>query len=162
MLQPNPASWTVRGTTFALWLLAAGSVAFWALKLGSAPTRPAPVAARAPGPASVDPIAIARLLGGAASNGVVAAAQPSLASRFNLVGVVAGVASGGGAAVISVDGKPARPYRVGSQLDEGLVLQSVQGRSAVLAAQADGPPLLTLELPPLAQPQRGTPKAAPR
>lgn len=161
MLQPNSATWTVRGATFALWLLAAGSAAYWALKLGSAPSRPAPVASAARGLASVDPAAIARLLGGS-STAVAAAPQPSLASRFNLVGVVAGVASGGGAAVISVDGKPARPYRVGSQLDEGLVLQSVQGRRAVLAAQADGPPVLTLELPALAQPQRATPKAEPR
>lgn len=163
MLSPSPASWTVRGATFALWLLAAGSAAYWALKLGSAPTRSAPVAAGARGPASIDPTAIARLLGGSSTGNAVAAAPvPSLASRFNLVGVVAGVSSGGGAAVISVDGKPARPYRVGAQLEEGLVLQSVQGRRAVLAAQPDGPAVLTLELPALAQPQRGTPKAEPR
>jgi general secretion pathway protein C len=52
-----------------------------------------------------------------------------------------------GAALIVVDGKPARPYRVGSQVDEGLVLQSVQARRAVLASSANGPAVLTLELP---------------
>ena len=84
-----------------------------------------------------------------ASAAAAPAAMPSLASRLQLVGVVAGVRSGDGAAVISVDGKPARPYRVGASIEEGLVLQSVQGRRAVLAAQANGQSLLTLELPPV-------------
>ena len=65
-----------------------------------------------------------------------------------LVGVVAG-RSRGGAALISVDGKPARPFRVGSAIDEGLWLSSVEGRRAVIAATAAGPALLTLELPAL-------------
>ena len=54
-----------------------------------------------------------------------------------------------GAALIAIDGKPARPYRVGGVLEEGLVLQAVEGRRAVLAASAEGPALLTLELPAL-------------
>jgi general secretion pathway protein C len=62
--------------------------------------------------------------------------------------VAAGAHSGGGAAVIAVDGKPARPYRVGSTIEEGLVLQSVRGRQAMLGPAA-GPALVTLELPPL-------------
>jgi general secretion pathway protein C len=149
MLTPTPATWTVRGATFALWALAAASVVYWGLKLGGSGSS---VAARVAPPrqvAAVDPAAIARLLGSSPLAAAAPAAMPSLASRLQLVGVVAGVSSGGGAAVISVDGKPARPYRVGTPIEEGLVLQSVQGRRAVLAAQADGPALLTLELPPL-------------
>jgi general secretion pathway protein C len=149
MLGPTPAAWTVRGATFALWALAAASAAFWGLKLG-APT----AAANAPLPtqrsvAVADPAAIARLLGStqAVAAPAAVAAQPTLASRLQLVGVVAGERSGGGAAVISVDGKPARPYRVGSAIDEGLVLQSVRGRSATVAAGMQAAPLLTLELP---------------
>jgi hypothetical protein len=34
-------------------------------------------------------------------------------------------------------------------VDDGLVLQAVEGRRAVLAASLGGPPVLTLELPPL-------------
>jgi general secretion pathway protein C len=34
-------------------------------------------------------------------------------------------------------------------VDEGLVLQSVENRQATLAASLDGPPVLTLDLPPL-------------
>lgn len=147
MLQSTPATWTVRGATFALWALAAASAVFWALKLGGgsravdAPPLPArPVAA-------ADPAAIARVLGGV--QGTVAAAPVApVASRFQLVGVAAGARSGQGAAIIAVDGKPGRPYRVGSVVDEGLVLQSVQGRQATLGP-ANGPAVVTLELPPL-------------
>jgi general secretion pathway protein C len=151
MLTTAPARWSVRGATFALWLLAAASAAYWVLKVGGPA---APVASAAP-PAraapAVDPAAIARLLGSVAPLAVAGqeVRQPSLASRFVLVGVVAGVRSGGGAAVIAVDGKPARPYRVGSAIEEGLVLQSVQGRRAVIGQQRSGPALLTLELPPV-------------
>jgi general secretion pathway protein C len=95
-------------------------------------------------------MAIARLLGGTPSAAALAApmAVASLASRFQLVGVVAGATSGRGAAVISVDGRPARPFRVGTQVDEGVVLQSVRGRQAVLAP-VSGSEVVTLELPPL-------------
>jgi general secretion pathway protein C len=57
----------------------------------------------------------------------------------------------GGAALISVDGKAAKPYRVGAPVDGNLVLQSVAGRRAVLAAGVDGPAQMTLELPPLSK-----------
>ncbi len=52
-----------------------------------------------------------------------------------------------GAALIAVDGHPAKPFRVGAAVDQDLVLQSVESRRAVLAASTDGPPVLTLELP---------------
>ena len=124
------------------------STAYWALQLGSAPHRGAPVAQAQRGAASVDPAEITRLLGGGvAAPGMAVAPVATLASRFTLVGVAAQATSGGGAAVISVDGKPARPFRVGSFLDQGILLQSVQGRRAVLAALPDGPPLAVLELP---------------
>ena len=58
---------------------------------------------------------VARVLGARAQ---VAMPQASIASRFVLQGVVA-VAPGGGAALIAVDGKPARPFRVGSAVEEG-------------------------------------------
>ncbi|HSV80321.1 MAG TPA: type II secretion system protein N [Ramlibacter sp.] len=159
MLMPSSASWTVRGATFALWLLAAASGVYWAMQLGGGASRSAPPpAAPRPLPA-MDPEAVAGLLGGGAA---LPAAGPvaTLASRLQLVGVVAGVRSGGGAAVISVDGKPARHFRVGGSVDEGLVLQSVQGRRAVLGPQASGPAAITLELPPIAQPSIAQPPGA--
>jgi general secretion pathway protein C len=149
MLTTAPASWTVRGATFALWAAVGLSALYWLLKVaGGTP----PVDARVPPPRSVaaaDPAAIARLLGSSPAAALPVAAAPALATRFQLVGVAAGATSGEGAAVISLDGKPARPYRVGTVIDEGLVLQSVQGRSATIGAQRGGPPLVVLELPPL-------------
>ena len=163
MLTSTPATWTVRGATFALWALAAASAALWGLKLGGdsaavlAPLPPARAVMTA------EPGAVGRLLGSAPST-ATAAAQPTLASRFQIVGVVAGERSGGGAAVISVDGRPARPYRVGTRIDEGLVLQSVHGRSASIGASMTGPAVLTLDLPPAGAdlPPQPAAKAAPR
>lgn len=140
--------WAVRGTTLVLWILAAGSSVYWGLKIAPAASSAAvPAPTRMPAP--TDPAAMARLLGAnpiAASP--AAAATVSLASRFSLLGVVA-ARSHRGAALIAVDGKPPRPFRVGSSIDDGLLLQSVQGRSAVLAATVSGPAVLTLELPPV-------------
>ena len=150
MVTSTASSWPVRGTSFGLWLLAAGSVAFWALKLAATPAGEAPPPASARSALLMDPNAVARFLGGGpAPVSASAAPAPTLASRLALVGVVAGAQSRTGAALISVDGKPARPYRVGSQVEEGLVLQSVQGRQAVLAPQGAGAAPLTLEMPPL-------------
>lgn len=151
MWNPNSAAWTVRGATFALWALAAGSAVFWGLRLAGTPGTGGvpPVPARQV--VAVDPGALAILLGSTPAAAGAAVPVASLASRFQLLGVVAGAHSGDGAAVIAVDGKPGRAYRVGAQLEEGVVLQSVKGRQAVLAANATGPVLATLELPPLKQ-----------
>ncbi|MDB5957241.1 type II secretion system protein N [Ramlibacter sp.] len=150
MLRSSSATWTARGATFALWALAAASAVYWGLKVGGG-SRLLDLAAppaRTVEPANPD--VIARLLGSApaaAGGPVVAAPVATLASRLQLLGVAAGTHSGRGAAVISIDGKPARPYRVGAFLDEGVVLQSVRGREATVM-QADGT-TVTLELPAL-------------
>lgn len=145
MVSNSHNRWAVAGTTFALWALVAASAVYWGLKLTARPEGPAmaPLATRAPPPA--DPAAVARLLG---ASPAAAAPVASLASRFALVGVVAS-RSHKGAALIAVDGKPAKPFRVGTAVDEGLVLKSVESRRAILAASADGPPVLTLDLPPI-------------
>ena len=75
-----------------------------------------------------------------------AAAAPTLASRFQLQGVLAG-GPDAGAALIAVDGKPAKPYRVGAVVADGWVLQSAQGRRVNLGASMNGPQTLVLELP---------------
>jgi general secretion pathway protein C len=135
---------TVALTTFVVWALVAGSAAYWGLKLGSPPGGSAvAVAQRANAP--VDPAAVARVLGASPSM-ATATPTPTAASRFALVGVVAS-ASHQGAALISIDGKPPKPFRVGAALDEGVVLQSVDARRAVLASGANGPVVATLELP---------------
>ena len=94
-----------------------------------------------------DPAVVARLLGATAAQ---AAPQASLASRFALSGVVAG-APGGGAALIAVDGNPAKPFRVGGVIEEGLVLQSASARQATLGQSRDSPALVTLDMPSLSK-----------
>ncbi len=140
--------WWPRTGSFAVWLLAAASAVYWGLKLpsGAGAAVSAPVAAAPSAPA--DPAAVARLLGAMApsASGAVAA-PPPVSSRFALVGVVAGRSSAG-AALIAVDGKPARPYRVGTKIEEGVVLQAVAPRKAMLGPAADAPAAFTLEMPP--------------
>ena len=92
---------------------------------------------------TADPAAVARVLGVRAASPVVRA---SLASRFILQGVVSG-GPGGGAALISVDGKPAKAVRVGSVVEEGLILQSANARAVTLAESRSSPALMTLEMP---------------
>jgi len=113
--------------------------------------------------APADPVAIARFLGSTpAAAGAEPARPTALASRMQLLGVAAGAHSGKGAAVISVDGKPPRSYRVGSVIDEGYVLKSVHGRQAVIASQQTGQPVATLELPaPRLDASRPAPMAVP-
>jgi general secretion pathway protein C len=149
MLTSIPAAWTVRGTSFALWALAGASTVAWGIKLSGNPhavTLPPPTARQA---APVDPAALARLLGGTPAAAGAPMAAPSLASHFHLLGVAAGAHSGQGAAVISIDGKPARSYRVGSTLEEGIVLQAVHGREAELGAPGRNEPMVVLQVPAL-------------
>jgi general secretion pathway protein C len=91
----------------------------------------------------VDTTAAARSLG---AMPVQAAAAPSLASRFQLVGVLDG-GPYAGAALIAVDGKPPKPFRVGALVDDGLVLQGTETKRVSLGAGVQGPSSLMLDLP---------------
>ena len=134
----------LRVTTFAVWSLAVGSATYIALRLAAAPDlSAAPPAAVAP--LAIDPVGVSRVLGAADASGPSRAAA---ASRFVLIGIVAGFPDGS-AALIAVDGRPAQPFRVGNALADGLVLKSASGRRAVLAASLDGPAVMTLDMPPL-------------
>jgi general secretion pathway protein C len=148
MVSTLQSRWAVAGSTLVVWGLVAASAAYWAMKLSSGGTAaPAAVAVRTPAPA--DPAAVARLLGTTARP-AEAAPVASLASRFVLLGVV-GSRGNQGAALIAVDGRPAKPFRVGSSVEEGLVLQSVDGRRATLGPDMQAAPSLVLELPATAR-----------
>lgn len=137
--------WGVRLGTLAVWALAAASVAYWGLRLPvRAPGMHAPIAA--PAPLAANAQAMAQLLGAVAAQTPQDAAPP-VSSRFLLVGVLAGQKGGSGAALIAVDGKPAKPYRVGAMVDAGLVLQSLGQRQAILGTGQDGLANVTLEMP---------------
>ena len=63
--------------------------------------------------------------------------------------------SGQGAALIAVDAQAPKALKVGQTVAEGWVLQSLGPRHARLAASVDGPALMTLDMPALAEPATG-------
>lgn len=141
--------WTVRIATFAVFALAGASAAYWGLKVWGASQSGRSSLAAIAGAQPIDPQAVAQVLGGGAAALRTAELTPSAAStQYVLIGVVADTAHGG-AALIAVDGKPAKPFSVGATVDGRLVLQSVTGRRAVLGSAMDGPAEVALELPPL-------------
>lgn len=150
--------WTIRLLTSLLWLLAAASVVYWALKFVGNTSTPANamVVGAAPSAQSgaVDTTAVAKALGGGFATNVVAASASSTvpsgitASRFVLTGIVDGKAASKDIALIAIDAKPARPYRIGNVLESGVVLLSVAQRKAVIGPQGAGATGITLELPP--------------
>ena len=136
--------WSQRLATLALWALCGVSLAWWGLKLTRPPAQgSAPLALQEAPP--LDAGALARMLGAhaAPAQGAGAPASAGLVLR----GVLAGTRSGHGAALIAIDGKPAKPYRVGSEVAPGLVVQSLGRREARLGAAVDGATTMTLELP---------------
>jgi general secretion pathway protein C len=142
MFLPRYPFLLVRTASLAVWALVAFSAVAWGLRLTRADIDIAnPVAV--PMSATPDLRTAARSLGALPA---AAVAAPTLASRFQLLGVLSGGTSQG-AALIAVDGKPARPYRVGRVVVDDLVLQSAQGRRVSLGPSVQGPATLTLELP---------------
>jgi general secretion pathway protein C len=139
--------WMPRLAAFVLALLLAVTVVFWIMRWpvrDNGPALPLPEV-RDELPAA-NATLVARLLGQADAQ-VEATATPDAASRFRLIGIIAS-GSGRGVALVSIDGKPPKPYRQGSQLEEGWMLQSVEPRRIALATDAKAPVGLRLELPP--------------
>jgi general secretion pathway protein C len=161
--------WT-RSLTFVLWLLAGGSVVYWGLKFVQGPAAPATASLATGSVAAVDTQALAKGLGGGhlvapisgATNADSVTVSSINSSRFVLTGVVVSRAgdSRSSVALIGVDGKPARPYRVGASLADGVVLHSVAAGKAMLAANVQTDPSSTLELPKLTSAVVGTAVAA--
>ena len=71
---------------------------------------------------------------------------PTVAQPLQLAGVIAR-ADGAGVAIISTAGQPAKSVAVGTEVQPGLVLQSVKGRQALLGGTRTSPVSQTLELP---------------
>lgn len=145
--------WPARITAFLVAAACAASAAYWVLRW-----QPADAQQRAAAPAqaevsvaALDSRQLALRLGGKAEASAPTASTSN--ASLQLIGVVA-AGNGEGSAVIVVDGKPAKSFRVGSQVTENLILQSVQPRKAELAANASAPSQLTIELP--AKPKSGS------
>jgi general secretion pathway protein C len=150
--------WTL-GVVFAVAAAVAASAVFWGLKLFvSSPTMPPHASLAAPAmPAAPD---WTRLFGVEVAPVVVEAAAPPPDSRFQLIGVVAARAALGqgraSVALIAVDGKPPRAYRVGNVIDGQTVLQGVQTRGATLGPRG-GAAVVSLQMPPLPVAATGVP-----
>lgn len=117
-----------------VWALAAASVLFWFLRISSLGTPDAlPVAGQGTGMGSVDVRQVAQALG--VTDEVRSAPVQDVLARLTLQGVV--TQSGRGAALISLDGKPAKPVRVGAALPElegGWSVQMLMPHAVVLTA----------------------------
>lgn len=135
-----------------LWFLVAASALYWYFRVSSGgPPVSAPLASHALADAAPDARRVLRALGGqeAAITTTAAAPAPALAGRLVLRGIVTHGARG--AALIGIDGKPARPLRVGAALEGiegGWTVRSVTPRAVLLGAGAQE---LRLEMPPLAE-----------
>lgn len=151
-----------------VWGLAAASVVFWAMRLVTT-AAPVPDGTRL---AMNGPLAggdLSRLVGAPrVEAGPAVAAPPPAASRFKLTGIVSTSSrrhhegpAGPGVAIISIDGAPARAYRVGDVIDGQLALWSVALRSARIGDRSGaGSEAFVLELPPPAAPATGSLAAA--
>ncbi|MCU0967498.1 MAG: hypothetical protein MUF03_01545 [Rubrivivax sp.] len=153
---------SARWVGFGVWAAVAASAVFWGLRLfaGGAPVPSGAVVASA-APPEAD---LSRVLGTVPEPEAPDDAEELAADdgRFVLVGVVAPRAaerSPQGIALIAVDGKPPRAYRVGATVDGDHVLQAVQSRGAMIGPRG-GDAVVRLELPPLPPPATGVPGAA--
>jgi general secretion pathway protein C len=156
----NRRMWA-RLSSLVMWTLVSASALYWGLQVFT--TAPA-----APPHTQTVPTAqglhggLTRLMGADVPVPVAAAATPPAAdARYALVGVLSphpAAAAREGLALIAVDGKPAKAYRVGARVDQDNVLQKVGPRSAALGP-AGSAAAVSLQI---AAPQTLSPAAAPR
>ena len=145
MFHTTPQRFFLQAATLCVWLLLAASATYWVLQINAGSGQQSSLAAAADRAEPINTTSLGRLLGTRAA----AAAPPTAAvTRFALKGVVSG-ATGRQAALIAIDDKPARPYIIGSVIEDGLILQSTAAREVRLAASKGGPVVMTLQMPPL-------------
>jgi general secretion pathway protein C len=152
-----------RWFSLVIWAVVAASAMAWGLKL-FVRSQPTPLHAVTVDTAVAVRGDLTRLFGAhaAVSPGAVPVAADA---RFKLLGVVASrapLADAEGLALIAVDGKPPRAYRVGHVIEGDTVLQAVRARGVSLGPRG-GAAAVALEIPPLPAaatgPAPGTPVA---
>jgi general secretion pathway protein C len=146
-----------RWLAFVVWALVGGTAVTWLLGMLAVPAAvPAHAVAVDTTPSLRSDLT--RLMGADPVEPVQFAATPASDSRFKLLGVVAatgGAAASKALALIAVDGKPARAYRVGAAVDGDLVLQTVHARGVELGPGGGGA-AVKLDLALLAAAATGT------
>lgn len=138
-----------------VWGLTAVAAVAWGLRVGGK-TTPVPAHATVATASAVAGGDLSRVLGATPVVAEQAAPPPPGDARFKLLGVVAPRAGQAPSlAVVAVDGQIPRTLRLGREIEPGLVLHSVGHRRVEL--WASGRPSVVLELPALAEAQRGQP-----
>lgn len=153
-----------RWSALAVWALAAACAAFWASRVLVRPAGLPPGATTVPTTQALRGD-ITRLLGEPVGEDEPEVPVVAESSRFRLLGVAAPrspQAAGEGVALIAVDGKPARAYRVGATVDGALVLQRVHARGADLGGRDAAQASVALTVAPLPPPATGNPALAGR
>ena len=141
-----------RWLAWCVWALVSASVVYWGY-LFFAPGQSAPLQAAVAVPKAVQRGDLTRLFGPDEAPKSAADALPPPDKRFTLLGVVAPRARAGssaareGIALIAVEGKPAKAYRVGAIVDGDTIVQTVAARSVTLGPRG-GPAVVSLDIPP--------------
>ncbi|MBA4264411.1 MAG: general secretion pathway protein C [Comamonadaceae bacterium] len=129
-----------------LWLAAGLSAGYWVLQAwGRSPvTSLSTASVTLP---VVETSSVAQALGATPAPVMADDSAPTVAAtRYDLIGVVSDRRQQG-AALIAVDGQPPKPYPVGAELEGGMFLQSVNGRTVRLGPSMAAPHSLELTLP---------------
>jgi len=149
-----------RWLAFVVWALLGATLVTGLLQVLA---QPSPVPAHA---IPVDTTASFRTeltrLFGAAKPVAAEAAAPRVDDRLKLIGLVASSSSseqGSSLALIALDGKPAKSYRVGAVIDNDRRILAVR-KAAVDIGPQGGPVAVTLTLPGLPPPATGAPPSA--
>jgi general secretion pathway protein C len=143
MVISSTSLWPPRVGAFVLAAAAAASAVYWTLQVQSVQVQAPLVSVESVTPAAVDSAAVARALGANPQVAGPVVADVSVSSRMVLAGIVA-ANKGSGAALIVVDGKPAKPFQVGAKVVDNWVLSRVQPRTVSLS---QGGAEVVLELP---------------
>lgn len=151
-----------RWLAFVIWAAVSATAAFWALRL-LAPMTPAPAHTLTVATAAAARGDLARILGvDSMPAAATREAAPAEERRYQLLGVAAPRAAADSreaVALIAVDGKPARAYRIGAAVDGDTVVLSVGARNVGLGPRG-GAATVALELPALPPAATGTPGGA--
>lgn len=117
------AAWLPRLASLVLFIALCALATYWALTFSAMRTIPVPQSARVAQTEAVETGAVATLFGGSAQGGP---------RDVQLLGVVAEVDGGAGAAIVSLDGGPPKAVRAGASLSQQIRLAEIRQRSVVI------------------------------
>ncbi|WP_454752499.1 type II secretion system protein N [Cupriavidus necator] len=117
------AAWLPRLASLVLFIALCALATYWALTFSAMRTIPVPQSARVAQTEAVETGAVATLFGGSAQGGP---------RDVQLLGVVAEVDGGAGAAIVSLDGGPPKAVRSGASLSQQIRLAEIRQRSVVI------------------------------